>query len=65
MSDTDDMISRAEAEAMVAAALEEAVDKMDMGWSYNAGNAIRALIKDPSILAKRDARMRAEEEEEG
>ena len=51
-----DIHERLMAEA-VAAALEEAAHKMDMGWSYNAGNAIRALIQDPSILAKRDARI--------
>lgn len=35
-----------EVQAMVAAALEKAAHKMDMGWSYDAGNAIRALIPD-------------------
>ena len=56
-----DMIPRAEADAMVAAALEEAINRVNgCDRVSEVQPAIRALIEDPSILAKRDARMKAE-----
>ena len=53
--------TRAELEASVAAALEEAINRVNgCDRVSEVQPAIRALISDPSILAKRDAQMKAE-----
>lgn len=50
-----------EVQALIAAAYEVAAERMDAGFSYNAGNAIRALTPADATaaLAARDAAMRA------